>query len=193
VTGTNSSPCSSAVRKGTAAFTSVLLLAAVRTAFAGHHHHAPPPPTPPCPPPSVLAAGPEHADLKIHIVGDYGDTIEVFFRDDLYRETFPVGSYLQYGRVILGPSSTHGTFAVCYGPSCDTLKVYGYRTAGTEPVVYGPVQLMPGWPVDPQWVTPTILKVRFGPQLSHELILKFTGSASGWRVLYDSRTSAPAR
>jgi hypothetical protein len=141
----------------------------------------------------ILEAGPDADDLKIHIVGDNGDTIEAFFNDGLYRETFPTPSYLQFDRIVLAPRSRFGTFAVRYGSARDTLKAYGWATGSTgkPPAVYGPIQLMPGYPINPQWVTPTILKVRFGPNWTQDFILKFT-SAGTWQILYDGRV-APSR
>src|SRR5262249_34583896 len=55
-------------------------------------------PVPVMPPPTELETGPDSDDLKIHIVGNYFDTIEVYFKTEyFYRETFPGTSYLQYG------------------------------------------------------------------------------------------------
>jgi hypothetical protein len=146
-------------------------------------------------PPLVLEAGTAFDDLKIHLAGDSNNVIEAFFKDDLYREAFPAGSHLEFGRVILALRSANGTFAVRYGSGDDTLKVYGWRPTdkGSSPSVFGPVRFASGPPIDPKWVTPTILKVRFGHEYLEEFILQFTGTDAnqGWRVLYDSRKPRP--
>ena len=61
-----------------------------------------------------MQAGPDSGDLKIHVVGKHFNSIEVFFRSEIfYRETFPNTSYLQYGhRISIAPKNKLGTFAV---------------------------------------------------------------------------------
>jgi hypothetical protein len=133
------------------------------------------------PPPTELSTGNDPEDLKVHIVGPRFDTIEVYFQNQFYRHTFPNTSWLQYeNRVVLAPlnpkQSPVGTFAVLHGGGT-TVTVYGWVSSPLRPVSTD-IAVVPSCPVTMQWVTDRIFKVRHGPGLSKETIVRFEDSAT---------------
>ncbi len=146
---------------------------------------------PTCPrwvePPTQLATGSDPEDLKIHIEGPYFDTIEVFFQNQFYRETFPNTAWLQYGNCIAlapkNPKKPLGTFAVLHGCG-SSVKVYGWTTSPVPPPKSMEIPVDMGCPVTMQWVTDRILKVRYGPGLAKETIVRFDDATPAWTQLY---------
>lgn len=126
--------------------------------------------------PTILVAGEQPGDLKVAICGESFDTIEAFFREELfYREKLPGTANLHCGNVALAPRNDFGTFAVRFGPNLDSFKVYGWRKDSEKPEAKA-LTLEPGYPIAIQWMTTRILKVTYGPNLTKEYIIRFNDS-----------------
>jgi len=137
-----------------------------------------PPPVYMCP--TVLTAGNEPEDLKVYITGPRFDTIEAYFRHELWRDTLPGAINLHcYCNVVLASKNPFGTFAVRFGANHDTLRVYGWKTSNPQPE-WRTLTLEPGYPIAMEWVTTRILKVKYGPQYEKECILRFNDSDQPW-------------
>ncbi len=135
--------------------------------------------------PAVLTAGDQPADLQVHIVGDRYDTIEAFFKTELfYRETLPATCNLHCGQnVVLAPGNPNGTFAVRYGKHADSFRIYGWKKDQEKPEIKE-LTLEAGHAVRLTWVTTRILKVHYGPCQAKEFIIRFNDSDTPWTVLY---------
>jgi hypothetical protein len=134
-------------------------------------------------PPTELVTGNDPNDLKIEVVGPYFGTIEVYFRNEFYRETFANTAWLQYDHYIaLAPKNSWGTFAVLHDGG-SSVKAYGWKKDKTAPE-FREIPVMTGHPVMMQWVTDRILKVRYGPCLEKETIVRFNDSDTPWTQLF---------
>jgi hypothetical protein len=139
---------------------------------------------PVAPPPTELETGPDSDDLKVHIVGEYFDTIEVYFKTEyFYRETFPNTSYLQFGnRISLAHKNKFGTFAVLIADG-SLVKAYGWKSSKEKPETLD-IPVEKGCEVVMEWVTDRILKVKRGPGLSKSTIVRFNDADKAWTELY---------
>jgi hypothetical protein len=149
--------------------------------------------TPSCCGYTEYSAGESPNDLKVHVVGDRFDTIEVTFHnegvdlDQFKRVTFPETLNLHCaGNIVLAPRNPSGTFAVRYGAHLDKVRVYGWRKQ-TITLIDHDLPVDPNYPVRIQWMTTQIVKVHHGPNQSKELIFQFnsnTDPPSAWQPLY---------
>ena len=152
----------------------------------GRGHCLPPCPRyvpPPPPPPTELETGPDSDDLKIHVIGPQFDTIEVYFKTEyFYTEKFPNTWYLQYGnRISLAKKNKFGTFAVLVGDG-SLVRAYGWKSSVQKPEALD-IPVEKGYPVQMQWVTDRILKVRHGDCLSKSTIVRFNDVDKAWTTL----------
>jgi hypothetical protein len=136
---------------------------------------------------TVFTAGNEPGDLKVHIVGSKYDTIEAYFKNELfYRETFAKTCSLQCGsNVALAPANAYGTFAVRFGTNHATVRVYGWKKDQEKPEIKE-LTLDPDHAVTMTWMTTRILKVAYGSCQSKEYILRFNDADNAWTELYKS-------
>jgi hypothetical protein len=132
-------------------------------------------------------AGGAPGDLKVHVVGPRYDTIEAFFKNELfYRETLAGAVNLHCGdNIFLAPANSYGTFAVRYGACGNSIKVYGWKRDQEKPE-FRSVTFEAGQPVQIRWITTRILKVTYGSNFGKEYILRFNDSDVPWTVLYAS-------
>lgn len=145
---------------------------------------------------TVFRSGTDSEYLEVRVVGPDFGTLEIYLhsasqdRDEFARDVLPGAQNLQYGgSVVLAPPNPYGTFAVRYGYNQDTFKVYGWKKGATAPVSYpqkksladgaqgDPVTLVPGQPVQLEWVTPRILRASAGAK---SLILRFSSADDPW-------------
>jgi hypothetical protein len=140
---------------------------------------------------SVFSTGDQPGDLKVQIVGQHADTIEVYFHnqgidlDQFHRQTYAATENLQFGdNVVLAPKNPSGTFAVRYGYNRDHVTVYGFRKDRID-FLHKDLPLDPGYAACLTWITTQILKVQYGPCHSKEMVVRFNGNADqAWTILF---------
>lgn len=136
---------------------------------------------------SVFRAGEGSADLKVRVVGSAFDTIEAYFKDELYfRDTFPHSCNLHCGNhVAVAPKNDFGTFAVRFGKCGDSVRIYGWKKDAEKPEMQE-LTLEPGYPVRICWETSRILKVHYGPRQAKEYVIRFSDADQAWLPLYQT-------
>jgi hypothetical protein len=134
---------------------------------------------------TTYMTGDQPAALQVHVVGERYDTIEAYFRTDLFfRETLPNSSNLHCGsNVLLAPANLYGTFAIRFGEHLDSFRVYGWKKDQEKPQ-FMEMTLDPGHEVSLTWITTRILKVKYGPCWSKEYIVRFNDADKTWTELY---------
>ena len=69
-----------------------------------------------------------------------------------------------------------------YGPYHDTLRVYGWKKNNPRPEPRT-LTFEPGCPIEMEWITTRIIKVKYGPHHEKQCILRFTDADKPWERL----------
>ena len=146
------------------------------------------PQRPGLPRPDDSPAGTSPENLQVHIVGEAFDTLEVFYKENLYRETLTGSANLHCNNsVLLAPLSDFGTFAVRLRPLPRQLQGLRLATDGQEGTgLLRRVASRGRLPDRDALDHPQILKVNYGPNGCKEFILKFNGGNTCWDVIYQT-------
>ena len=131
---------------------------------------------------TAFYAGDQPNDLQVHVVGRALDTLEIYFQNEVYRETLP-GTVLSNRcfAVFLAQKNPLGTFAVRFGQHSDRVIAFAYNTdVKTKPVSTKELRPFPDEPVTLRWMTDRILKLTPANDIDRSMIIRFSDSPKKW-------------
>jgi hypothetical protein len=135
-------------------------------------------------PPTTFQVGDDPADLKVKVVGDRLNRLELYFSDEVRTLVVDRGSsHLNcYGRLGFAPKSDNGAFSVRFGPADESAQLFGWQKGGTGGAVTltpsPKVTLKVGAPVVVEWMSVRIARIypAWAPDLV--LIVRFSNQAN---------------
>lgn len=125
-------------------------------------------------------AGDQPDDLQVHVTGKGFDTLEMYFRNEVYRQQIPNGTNLHCNQnIILARKNPLGTFAVRYGERTDRIIAFAWflepdGKPTPKPISTGELRPFPDEPVSMRWVSDRVLKIVPSCDQDRSLILRFT-------------------
>lgn len=132
-----------------------------------------------------FGAGTEPNDLRLRVTGPTYNMVEAYFRNNLDRRDFAGANQLyRQGRVAIAPKGPNGAFAVRHGDKEDTFTVVAFKTDKDSPEVF---TLTPqkGSFLELEWVTPQVLRARYGQGHLLSASVRFFDSDTGWKLLHE--------
>ncbi|WZO96092.1 hypothetical protein EP7_003072 [Isosphaeraceae bacterium EP7] len=129
-------------------------------------------------------AGSDSNDLRLRISGPTYNTVEAYFRNNLARRDFRDASKLyRRGQIAIASKGPNGAFAVRHGSKQDTFTAVAFKTDKETPEV---LTLTPknGSPLLLEWVTPEVIRARYGESYLLSVSVRFFDSDTGWKVLH---------
>lgn len=135
------------------------------------------------PPLTTFQVGNDSADLKVKVVGDRLNKLELYFKDEVRTLVVdPSSSYLNYnGRLGFAPKSDNGAFSVRFGPTDDSAQLFAWKKGGPG----GAVTLTPspkvtpraGEPVVVEWISVKVARIYPACAPNDAFIVRFSNAA----------------
>jgi hypothetical protein len=130
-------------------------------------------------------AGTDASDLRLRVTGPTYNMVEAYFRNNLNRRDFAGANNLyRQGRVAIAPKGPNGAFAVRHGDKEDTFTAVAFKTDKDSPEVFS-LTPQKGSILELEWVTPQVLRARYGQGNLLSTSVRFFDSDTGWKVLHE--------
>ena len=137
-------------------------------------------------PQTSFHVGNEADDLKLKVVGDKFNKLELFFRDEVRTIPFDTACNLHCnGRLTFAKESDFGAFTVRYGLADDAVQFFAWKKGGPGGAVTltssNPITLKPGNTVVVEWITTKTAKLRSGSSPEVTMIVRFSDADTPWQ------------
>lgn len=137
-------------------------------------------------PQTSFHVGNDPDDLKLNVVGDKFNKLELFFRDEVRTIPLDTACNLHCNRrLAFAKESDFGAFSVRYGLADDTVQFFAWKKSGPGGAVTltstNPITLKPGNTVVVEWVTTKTAKLRSGSSPEVTMIVRFSDADTPWQ------------
>ena len=137
-------------------------------------------------PSTSFEIGTNPGDLKIKVVGDQFNKLELYFRDEVRTLSIDSGANLHCNwRISFAKESDLGAFSVRYGAADDIVQLFAWKKGGSGGAVTlapsTPITLKAGNTVLVEWITTKTAKLRSGSCPEVSMIVRFSDADTPWQ------------